>query len=72
MATNYADEKLTAAIKNHLLSVNAVPRTAEASKLAADLAQVCLRTLYSAGFGREAIEQQFAPSTFKATARGLG
>lgn len=46
MTTNYANEKLTTAIKNHLLSVDAIPRNAEASKLAGDLAQVCLRVLY--------------------------
>jgi len=72
MVTNYANEKLTAAIKNHLLSVDAIPRTAEASKLAGDLADVCLSVLYSAGFGREAIEHLFAPPAFKATARGVG
>jgi hypothetical protein len=42
MATNYANEKLTTAIKNHLLSADAIPPTADLSNLAGDLAQVCL------------------------------
>jgi hypothetical protein len=68
MATNYANEKLTTAIKNHLLSVDAIPPTTEASKLAGDLAQVCLTELNTAGLGREAVEKLFTPSTFKARA----
>jgi hypothetical protein len=71
MVTSYATDKLTAAIKNHLLTVDAISRTAEASKLASDLAQVCLRVLYSAGLGREAIEHLFAPAAFKAKVRGV-
>ena len=71
MATNYANEKLTTAIKNHLLSVDVVPPTSELSKLAGDLAQVCLTELMTAGLGREAIEKLFIPSTFKARAPGV-
>ena len=71
MTTNYADEKLTTAIKNHLLSVDAVPPTTEVSKLAGELAQVCLTELNTAGLGREAVEKLFIPSTFKAKAPGV-
>lgn len=71
MATNYANEKLTTAIRNHLLSVDAVPPTAEASKLAGELAEVCLTELNTAGLGSETVENLFAPSTFKAKARGV-
>ncbi len=42
MATNFANEKLTTAIKIHLLSVDALPPNAEVTKLAGELAQVCL------------------------------
>jgi hypothetical protein len=71
MATNYADEKLTTAIRNHLLSVDAVPPTAEAAKLAGELAKVCLTELNTAGLGSETVENLFAPSPFKAKARGI-
>lgn len=70
MATNYANEKLTTAIRNHLLDVDAVPPTAEASKLARELAQVCLTELNTAGLGSETVENLFAPSALKAKARG--
>jgi hypothetical protein len=71
MATNYANEKLTTAIKNHLLSVDAIPPTAEVSKLAGELAQVCLTEFNTAGLGSETVENLFAPSAVKAKARGM-
>jgi len=71
MTTNYASEKLTTAIKNHLLDVDAVPPTAEMTKLATELAQVCLAELKTVGLGREKVEKLFAPATFKATAAML-
>ena len=71
MATNYANRKLTTAIKNHLLSVDAIPPTAEVAKLAGDLAQVCLTEFNAAGLESETVEEIFAPSKLKATARGV-
>jgi hypothetical protein len=71
MATDYANEKLTTAIKNYLLTVDAIPPTTELSELAGDLAQLCLTELNTAGLGREAVERLFAPSTFKARAPGV-
>jgi hypothetical protein len=62
MGTNYANEQLTRAIRNHLLDVDAVPPNAEMSKLACDLAQVRLKELNTAGLGSETIENLFAPS----------
>jgi len=70
LATNYANEKLSLAIRNHLLDVDAVPPTAEASKLAGELAQVCLRQLNSAGLSVETVESLFAPPGHKAKAHG--
>ena len=70
MATNYANQKLTTAIRNHLLTVDAVPPTAEASRLAGELARVCLTELDTAGLSSETVEDFFAPSAFKAKARG--
>jgi hypothetical protein len=71
MATNYANQKLTTAIKNHLLSVDVLPPTTEVSKLAGDLARVCLTELNTAGLGPEEVEKIFIPSTFKARAPGV-
>lgn len=71
MATNYANEKLTTAIKNHLLSVDVLPPTTEVSKLAGDLARVCLTELNTFGLGSEEVEKLFTPATFKAGARGV-
>lgn len=71
MATEYANEKLATAIKNHLLRVDAIPPTAEASKLAGDLARICLTELNTAGLLTESIENLFAPSVMKARARGF-
>ena len=71
MATNYANQKLTTAIKTYLLGVDAIPPNANVSKLAGELAQVCLTELNSAGMESDTIEELFAPQTFTATARGI-
>ena len=71
MATNYANHKLTAAIKSHLLSVEAIPPAAEVSKLAVELAQICLTELNTAGLDSKTVENLFAPSTLKVKARGV-
>jgi hypothetical protein len=71
MVTNYANEKLTAAIKTHLLSVDSIALNADLSKLAGELARVCLSELNSAGMEGDTIEELFAPHTFTATARGF-
>lgn len=70
MATNYANEKLTIAIKNHLLGVDAIPPTAKTT-LAGELAQVCLTELKKVGLGSEAAEKLFTPATFKAKSQGV-
>jgi len=69
MATNYANEKLTTAIRDHLLNVDAVPPNAEASRLAGELAQVCLTELKTAGLGSDTVENLFAPPALRAKAR---
>jgi hypothetical protein len=70
MSTSYAKDKLTTAIKNHLLNVDAAPPTAEVTKLAGELAQVCLTELDTAGLASETIENLVAPYAFKTKARG--
>ena len=69
MATNYATQKLATAIRDHLLNVDAVPPTAEASLLASELAQVCLTELKTAGLRIENVEDLFASSALKTKAR---
>jgi hypothetical protein len=54
-----------------LLSADVIPPTSEASKLAGDLARVCLTELNTAGLLTESIENLFAPSVMKARARGF-
>ena len=71
MATNYATEKLTKAIKKYLSGVHALTPTTDLSKLAGELAQVCLTELNSAGMESDTIEELFAPQSFKATAGGI-
>jgi hypothetical protein len=70
MTTNYANQKLTKAIENHLLNLDLIPPTDEVSKLAGDLAQLCLGELNTAGLGHEAVEKLFRPLSFKAGAPG--
>ena len=69
--TTYANDRLAAAIRNHLLKVGAIRPTAEATKLAGELAQVCLTELKTAGLASQAVENLFAPSRFKAKAGGV-
>lgn len=69
MATNYATDKLTTAIKNHLLNVDAIPPTEEAAKLAGELAEVCLTELKRVGLRGETVEILFAPAALQAKAR---
>lgn len=70
MTTKYANQKLATAIRDHLLNVDAVPPTAEASRLASELAQVCLTELKIAGLRIDRVEDLFASSADKAKARG--
>jgi hypothetical protein len=72
MNTSYANQKLALAIRDHLLDVDAVPPTAEASKLAGELAQICLSQLSAAGLGVDTVEKLFAPSALKAKVPGVG
>jgi hypothetical protein len=71
MATNYANDKLSTAIKNHLLNVDAIPPTAELTKLAGELAQICVTELNTAGLDDKTVENLFAPTAIKAKARGV-
>jgi hypothetical protein len=71
MATNYANYKLSTAIKNHLLSVDVIPPNEELTKLAGELAQVCVTELNMAGLDDKTVENLFAPLAHQAEVRGV-
>jgi hypothetical protein len=70
MSTSYATEKVTAAIKNHLIVANAIPPTTEASRLASEITEVVWTELNNAGLSREAVENLFASTAAKAKSQG--
>jgi hypothetical protein len=70
MSTNYATEKVTAAIKNHLITVDAIPPNTGVTRLASELTEIVWTELSNAGLSREAVEHLFAPAAAKTKARG--
>lgn len=70
MGTNYVTEKLTAAIKNHLITIEAIPPIAEPIRLASELTEVVWTELSNAGLSREALENLFASAAVKTRAQG--
>lgn len=70
MSTNYVTEKMTAAIKNHLVTADAIPPIAEPTRLASELTEVVWAELINAGLSREAFENLFTPATLKTKAQG--
>jgi hypothetical protein len=70
MSTNYATEKVTAAIRNHLITIDAVPPTTEATRLASEITEVVWTELSNAGLSRGALENLFASAYGKTRAQG--
>ena len=70
MITNYAKERLTAVITEHLTTVEGIPAGFDVATVATDLAQVCLTELTTAGLTAQSIESLFVPSLSKAQAGG--
>ena len=70
MSTNYATEKVTAAIKRHLITVDAIPPTMEVTRLAGEITEVVWTELSNAGLSREAVENLFASASAKTKAQG--
>ncbi len=70
MSTNFVTEKMAAAIKNHLVTVDAIPPIAEPTRLASELTEVVWTELSNAGLSREALENLFATTTGKTSAQG--
>jgi hypothetical protein len=70
MSTSYATEKVTAAIRNHLITVDAVPPTMEATRLASEITEIVWSELRNAGLSRGALENLFASASGKTKAQG--
>ena len=63
MTTRFASEKLTLAIRSHLIDVDAILPTSEATRLASEITEVVLVELSYAGLSREGLEHLFASAT---------
>jgi hypothetical protein len=61
MSTPFVSEKLTLAIRAHLLEVDLVPPNSEATRLARELTEVVMVELRSAGLSREGWDHLCAP-----------
>jgi len=70
MSTNNVTEKLTAAIRNHLVTIDAIPPIAEPTQLASELTEVVWTELGNAGLSRASLENLLTPAILKTKAQG--
>lgn len=70
MSSNCATERITAAIQNHLLAVDAMPPTTEAKRLACEITEVVWSELADVGLSREAVEKLFLSASNRTRAHG--
>jgi hypothetical protein len=63
MSTNFTSEKLILAIRSHLIDVDAMLPTSEATRLASEITEVVLVELSCVGLSREGLEHLFASAT---------
>lgn len=70
MNTNYATERVAAAIQKHLTTVDAIPPTQEATRLASEITELVWSELGDAGLSRETLENLFVAATRKTRAQG--
>jgi hypothetical protein len=61
MSSPFVSEKLTLAIRAHLLDVDLVPPNSEATRLARELTEVVMVELRSAGLSREGWDHLCGP-----------
>jgi hypothetical protein len=59
MSTNYATERVSAAIQKHLTTVDAIPPTQEATRLATEITELVWTELGNDGLSRETLENLF-------------
>ena len=69
MSTNYATERVTAAIQKHLMNLDVIPPAKESARLATEITEVVWKELSYAGLSRETLENFFAHNT-KTRAQG--
>ena len=70
MSANYATERITTAIRNHLLTVDAIPPNTETNRLASDITEVVWGELTGVGLSRDAVENLFISASNKTRTQG--
>ena len=70
MNTNYATERVTAAIQQHLTTVGAIPPNQEAKRLASEITELVWSELGNAGLSRETLENLFVAANSRTRAQG--
>jgi hypothetical protein len=70
MNTNYATERVTAAIQKHLTTAGGIPPNQEATPLASEITELVWSELAAAGLSRETLENYFVAANSKAKAQG--
>jgi ABC-type transport system substrate-binding protein len=69
MSTNYATEKVTAAIRKHLTAIDAVPPQ-EVTRLAGEITEIVWSELGYAGLSKETLETFFVATNPRTRAQG--
>ncbi len=69
MNTRYTTERLTLAIREYLMDVDALPPRSAVTRLAVEITAVVLRELNSAGLSTEGLEHLFASANEKPKVR---
>jgi hypothetical protein len=70
MNTNYATEKVTAAIQKHLTSIDVVASSQEATRLAGEITEIVWSELGNAGLSKETLETFFVAANPRTRAQG--
>ena len=71
MATRYAtlNTKITEAVRQHLLTIDALPPRSKVTQLAQDLAEIVLAELKNSGLTQATLEQVLTQTPATATAK---
>jgi hypothetical protein len=69
MGTNYATERVSAAIQQHLLNLDVIPPTKESKRLANEITEIVWTELNNVGLTRETLENFFANTRTRAQGR---
>jgi len=71
MSTNYATERVSSAIWQHLMNLDVVPPTKESARLATEITEVVWTELEYVGLTKETLENFFLANN-KTRAQGRG